>query len=53
MPVVIRELVIKGIVGSPANCNEKNSPEKNEERSNRAQITVNMVEEIIQRKKER
>lgn len=53
MPVVIKELVIKGIVGSPASSNEKNSSSKNEERSNRTQITVNMVEEIIKRKKER
>lgn len=53
MPVVIRELVIKGIVGAPAKCNEKNTPEENQERSNRAQITVNMVEEIIKSKKER
>jgi len=53
MPVVIRELVIKGIVSPPAKCNEKNSPDENQERANRAQITVNMVEEIIKTKKER
>ena len=53
MTVVINELVIKGIVGSPATDRERNSPKKNEQRSNRAQITVNMVEDIIKRKKER
>lgn len=53
MPVVIRELVIKGIVGAPANSKEKNRPKDIEARSNRAQITINMVEEIIKSKKER
>lgn len=53
MPVVIRELVIRGIVGGPANSSEKNTPKQNEVRSNRAQVTVNMVEEIIKSKKER
>lgn len=53
MTVVIKELVIKGVVGSPATHRERNSTQKNEERSNRAQITVNMVEDIIKRKKER
>ena len=53
MPVVIRELVIRGIVGGPAASNEKNTPKQNQVRSNRAQMTVNMVEEIIKSKKER
>ena len=53
MPVVIRELVIRGIVGGPAASNEKNTPKQNKVRSNRAQMTVNMVEEIIKSKKEK
>lgn len=53
MPVVIRELVIKGIVGQPATSKEKNNPNIAQERSNRAQITIDMVNEIIKSKKER
>lgn len=53
MPIVIRELVIKGIVGKAAVSSEKNTPKTVMDRSARAQITVNMVEEIFKTKKER
>lgn len=53
MPIVIRELVIKGIVEKAAVSSEKNTPNAVMVRSARTQITVNMVEEILKTKKER
>ncbi|WP_343787471.1 DUF5908 family protein [Wandonia haliotis] len=53
MPIVIKELVIRGIVAQPATNAEPNSPREAEKRANRAQMTVNMVEEIVKSKKER
>lgn len=53
MPIVIKELVIRGIVAQPATNAESNSPREAEKRANRAQMTVNMVEEIVKSKKER
>lgn len=53
MPIVIRELVIKGIVGKAAASNEKNTPQAVQDRSARAQMTVNMIEEMLKTKKER
>ncbi len=53
MPIVIRELVIKGVVEKAATSSEKNTPKAAVDRSARAQVTINMIEEIIKTKKER
>ncbi len=53
MPIQVREIVIKAVVGKPEAPGVKQTGSKEIKQSNKAQMTVSMVEEMIKMKKER